>query len=277
MVCCCLFSVSADDQVQTTSFAGGSAPENSVNNESDEIATGRALFQEFQNRNPLDKSFLMKVPFLWTEKDPEGNTYPGKGVVNKPQDRASLQIYDKVIIKPQVESYFEIGDTLDIFVSVRFVEFEGRVANIVKRTGRCCVIEAAPKKLVAVLFEHWDVIRGLERVDKATLFKPMMIDTLLNPGITITGAVFTRVEETPSPYAYQTVIIDRGTKDGVGIGDIFGIYHLSGKPATERLVSIGIIAHVNLSSSSLQLVTLQGSQISSNDKVVLVKRSRISN
>ena len=247
----------------------------SMKNEYDALSVDSVLFNSLNNKNPFDGSFYAKVPFLWTEKDPQGNIYPGKGIVSKPEN-ASYQQFDKITISPQVPDYFLVGDTLDIYSSIRFVEYEGKTANIVKRVGKCRILESAPNKIIAELFEQWDVICGLERVEKAIYFDAASVDSLFTAQIDVTGTIFTRVEESPSPYPYQTVIIDKGSQDGVEIGDVFGIYHVYGKNGVQRLTMVGIVSHINDRSSSLVLVTMLDNVLTVGDKVVLVRKIRFS-
>jgi LysM repeat protein len=237
--------------------------------------TDSTLISDFTQKCKLDKSFFAKVPFLWFDIDPQGNIYPGKGVVRKPEN-ASYQRFDKLIIEPQQETYFKTGDTLDIYTSLRFIEIEGKTANLIKRSGRCRVIEAAPKKVTAVLFDQWDVVTGNERVDKFSCGFAGFIDTVTTPTISITGSIVTRAEQTPSPYPFQTVIIDKGENDGVQRGDVFGLYHTGKKVITWKLSAIGLAIHVNKSTSSLLLISLMQNELDDGDKAVLVRKAHFS-
>lgn len=270
----------------TTETIGGSNTTSSLNSETiqktalndslvtefDQTVSDSSFITDLTRNNKLDKSFFAKVPFLWFDLDPQGNIYPGKGIVKKPEN-ASYQRFDKLIIEPHQENYFKTGDTLDIFTSLRFVEIEGKTANLIKRCGRCKVVESAPLKVTAILFDQWDVITGNERVDKSEKGFSGAIDTVTPPSISITGAVFTRAEQTPSPYPFQTVIIDKGAKDGVERGDIFGLYHSGKRIITWKIAAIGITLHVNKSSSSVLLISLIQNELDEGDKAVLVRKA----
>jgi LysM repeat protein len=238
----------------------------------DQTVSDSSFFSDLTRNDKLDKSFFAKVPFLWFDHDSQGNIYPGKGIVRKPEN-ASYQRFDKLIIEPQQENFFKTGDTLDIYTSLRFVEIEGKTANLIKRSGRCKIVESAPRKVTAVLFDQWDVITGDERVDRSSNSFSATIDTVTTPSISITGAVFTRAEQTPSPYPFQTVIIDKGAADGVERGDIFGLYHSGKKIISWKLAAIGITLHVNKSSSSLLLISLIRNELDEGDKAVLVRKA----
>jgi hypothetical protein len=231
-----------------------------------------ALISNLSNNNKLDKSFFAKVPFLWFDMDPQGNIYPGKGIVQKPTS-ATYQRYDKIIIEPQVENYFKPGDTLDIYKPLEFYDFEEKTANLVQRAGRCVVLESAPKKVTASIIEQWDAVTGNERVDKSVAYFPITVDTLTKPSISVTGSIFTRAEQTPGLYPYQTVIIDKGEKDGVQKGDIFGLYSTKKNVNTWKLSAVGLALHVNSSSASLVLISIVQNELSEGDKAVLVRKA----
>jgi LysM repeat protein len=270
----------------TTETSGDGSTASSINSETiqktalndslvtvfDQTISDTNLISDLTRNNILDKSFFAKVPFLWFDHDPQGNIYPGKGIVRKPEN-ASYQRFDKLIIEPQQENYFKTGDTLDIYTSLRFVEIEGKTANLIKRCGKCKVVESTPRKVTAILFDQWDVITGDERVDKSCDNFSGTIDTVTTPSISITGAVFTRAEQTPSCYPFQTVIIDKGATDGVERGDIFGLYHSGKKIITWKLTAIGMALHVNKSTSSVLLISLMQNELDDGDKVVLVRKA----
>lgn len=267
------------DDGGSTSFLSSETTQKTALNDSlenvfNQSVTDTAYISNFAEKCRLEKTLLAKVPFLWFDLDPQGNIYPGKGIVRKPEN-ASYQRFDKLIIKPQQENYFKTGDTLDIYTSLRFVEIEDKIGNLIKRSGRCRVIESAPQKVTAVLFDQWDVITGDERVDKSVSSFFGIIDTVTTPSISITGSIFTRVEQTPSPYPFQTVIIDKGEVDGVQRGDIFGLYHTEKKVITWKLAAIGLALHINKSSSSLLIISLIQNGLDEGDKAVLVRKAQL--
>ncbi|HEX2958447.1 MAG TPA: LysM peptidoglycan-binding domain-containing protein [Chitinispirillaceae bacterium] len=249
------------------------AVNDSLENQYNQTIIDSSFISDFTQKSRLDNSFFAKVPFLWFDPDPQGNIYPGKGIVRNPSS-ASYQRFDKLVIEPQQENYFNVGDTLDIYTSLRFVEIEGKTANLVKRSGRCRVVESAPRKVTAVLFDQWDVITGNERADKSDHYFSGTIDTVTTPSISITGAIFIRVEQTPSLYPFQTVIIDKGENDGVQRGDIFGLYHTGKKTISWKLSAIGIALHINKTSSSLLLISLMQNELDEGDKAVLVRKAQ---
>ncbi len=270
-------SAEAIDDVSANSSLNSETTQKTALNDSlenvfNQSVSDSTVIADFTQKCKLDKSFFAKVPFLWFDHDPQGNIYPGKGMVRKPEN-ASYQRFDKLIIEPQQETFCKTGDTLDIYTSLRFIEIEGKVANLIKRSGRCKVIESAPRKVTALLFDQWDVITGDERVDKSSSDFSGLIDTVTTPAISITGAVVARAEQTPSLYPFQTVIIDKGENDGVQRGDIFGLYHTGKKVISWKLSAIGLAIHVNKSSSSLLLISLMQNELDDGDKAVLVRKA----
>lgn len=268
--------------------AADAAPDTSIslNSESSALTDANNLLKNIYNDSisdsslstnlsesgKLDRSFFAKVPFLWFERDPQGYVYPGKGIVKKPPN-ASYKRYENLIIQPLTENYFSVGDTLDIYKPLRFLEINEQTANLIQRSGRCIVLETAPKKITAVVSEQWDAITGNERVDKYAQCHPGVVDTITTPSISITGSIITRAEATPSPYPYQTVIVDKGEGDGVQKGDIFGLYSTKKKITTWKLSAVGITLYVNKSTSSVILFSLLHNELSEGDKAVLVRKA----
>jgi hypothetical protein len=148
--------------------------------------------------------------------------------------------------------------------------------NLIKRCGRACVRKTQGTEVEALLFEMSDAIEGKERVTPATPFPHLTIDTLVDPGMAITAKVFTRVEETESPYPFQMIILDKGTTQGIELGDVFGIYHRDLKDGPARLNIIGSIGHVGETSSTLMIVMMPDNHSADGDQAVLLRRTRFS-
>jgi hypothetical protein len=256
----------------SSELSGFSSTNDSLANLFNESISDSTLNADLASNSKLDQSFFAKIPFLWFEQDPQGNIFPGKGIIRKPPN-ASYQRFDKMIIQPLAENYFSVGDTLDIYSSLRFVEIGEQTANLIKRSGRCIVLETAPQKVSAALFDQWDVITGSERVDKSVKYLQGALDTITTPSISVNGSILTRAEQTPSPYPYQTVIIDKGENDGVQMGDIFGLYSTTKNIITWKLSAVGLSLYVNKTTSSVLLVSLIHNELSDGDKAVLVRKA----
>ena len=234
------------------------------------------LLTSVRAKNLLNPSFLATVPFLWTEKDQHGYIYPGNAVVDPPVMGKSWQLYSTMTFKSFANTAYRQGDTVDIFTSLRFVRFGEKPMNLVRRIGRACVQKSVGKEVYALLYQMSDAITGNERVAPAMVFPRLVVDTLVAPSANITAHVFTRVEETESPYPFQMIILDRGSMQGIELGDVFGIYHRNLKNDPARLTVIGTIGHVGEASSTLMLVTMSDNRISDGDQAVLLRRTRFS-
>ena len=232
------------------------------------------IYSALKNKTVFSKAFLAKMPFLWTEKDQTGNIYPGNAVVEKPEHGASYQPFSTIIIKPFKGVTYSVGDTVDILSSIEIRNFNNHIVNLVKCVGRARITEAEEKKTTALLFEMYDPIVGKERVAPATPRKTTKIDTLVAPDIAITANVFTRVEKTVSPYPLQKIILDKGSMQGVALGDLFGTYYRENKKGPARLCTIGTIGHVGAESSTLIILFMADNKVSAGDKAVLLRRAR---
>jgi hypothetical protein len=234
------------------------------------------LLTSLRRKEILSEKSLAKMPFLWTERDPSGNMFPGNAVVKASAVGKAYQLFSTISFKPLRGAVYRTGDTVDIYTSLRFVHFNGKPANLVKRAGRACVSKTEGKEVLALLFEMWDVIVGKERVAPVTYLPCFTIDTLVDPAVSITANVFTRVEQTESPYPFQMIILDKGSTQGVERGDVFGIYHRDGKNGPARLSVIGSIGHVGTNSSTLTILLMAQNRIADGDKTVLLRRAQCS-
>ena len=242
----------------------------------DEFGDDNSLLSHLRHRNPLSSNFFASVPFLWTERDLSGNIYPGNATVDKPDERESYQRFDKIPITLQRGASYSVDDTVDIYQCMRFVRFRNSVSNLVKRVGKAKIVEVEGRKAFAVLYEMNDAIRGKERVARSIPFEPKTIDTLIDPDVAITAEVYTRAEETESPYPFQTLILDRGSSDGLMIGDILAVYHYQNPEKPGTLEVVGYIAYTTPMSSSLVILKMANGALVEGDKATLIKRSQFS-
>ncbi|MBN1308553.1 MAG: LysM peptidoglycan-binding domain-containing protein [Chitinispirillaceae bacterium] len=244
--------------------------------ESPEYPGDSSMLLSLRLKDVLSKGYLASVPFLWTEKDRSGNIFPGNAVVNPPVIGKSYQRFSTISFRLISSAVYRVNDTVDIYRSLRFVRFNNRPMNLVKRVGRACVGKTAGREVEALLFEMTDMIVGKERVAPATDVTSCTIDTLIDPPVSINASVFTRVEQTESPYPYQMIILDKGSTQGVELGDVFGIYHRDDKKSPAHISVIGSIGHVGAASSTLNMVVMAQSRISEGDKAVLLRRAQCS-
>jgi hypothetical protein len=225
--------------------------------------------------------YLSKSAFLWFDRDAKGLISPGNAFIEKSDDATSLQKYDKEsyqqfnTIKITVfgKNAYSIGDTVDVFHSDRFVKFMGKTANLVRRVARAKIIDRKGDRLSAVLFKMWDIVSSGDRVDKAFPLQGKEIDTVEQPANPLSGTVFERVEETESPYLFQTFIFDRGAKDGVMFGDLFFVYvNKSSGPPHASVLACAI--NIGERSSTLAIEKMFDNSFSPGDTVTLVRHMR---
>lgn len=229
-------------------------------------------FSGIKGKYLLSTRFFSAVPFLWTKKDSSGNMYPGNAVVEKPLNKGSYQLFDIISIRPVKGASFVPGDTLDVFASIRFVRFRSSIANLVKKVGRVTVVKVEQKRISARLFEMSEVIKGGER---AGLFSSVSLKGVYNfsqPENPVKAEIFERVESTPSPYLFQTLIIDQGEAQGIRIGDVFAVYHKN-KDKEASYSMTGYVAYVNKESSSLIIVSISSNTVTPGDSATLILRS----
>ncbi len=239
-------------------------------------ASESVILTYIKQKEILSEKYLATAPFLWTERDASGNIFPGDAVVMPPPAGKSYQLFSTISFKPFGGATYSAGDTIDIFASLRFVRFKGKPANLVKRVGRASVTKVEDKTLQALLFEMWDVIIGKERAAPASQSTALIIDTLIEPPSPITASVFTRVEQTESPYPLQSIILDKGSTHGIEIGDVFGIYHKESNDTPERFAAVGGVVNVGAFSSTLTIILMAQNRIDEGDKAVLIRRARYS-
>jgi|GEM_PF-3192255 len=238
-----------------------------------ENSTDSMLLSIIRSKDQLGGGFFASVPFLWFERNSSGVLLPGESVVDPPGDRAMYQLFDKILISIKKGESFKVGDSLDIYNYFRVIVYNNARATILKCVGSAHVVEIKKGKAFALLYKAYDKVLGGEHILKAANIKSQEIDTLVVPDVTIQGAVITRAEETESPYVFQTLIIDKGSEDGVRIGDIFAVYHNSEKGLTNEVTVVGCIANVKKNSSSMTIIKMSDNKISTSDRALLIRRT----
>lgn len=226
-----------------------------------------------RSKNQLGGGFFTSVPFLWFERNASGVLLPGESTIDPPSDRAIYQLYDKIVMTIHKGENFKAGDSLDIYAYFRVVEHNRARAAILRCVGSAAILEVKNGKAVATLYKAYDRILGGEHVMKAKQPVSREIDTLIESDISIQGTVITRAEETASPYVFQTLIIDKGSQDGVKAGDIFAVYQTKGNVLSGAVAALGYTANVQKNSSSLTIVKMSSNKINTGDKTVLIRRT----
>lgn len=220
----------------------------------------------------LTPEFLASAPILWRQKDSKGLLYPGDARIDPNVTRESFQQFEEVPIKVFGKTQYQVGDTLQIFRSMRMVNYKKKPANMVRRIGYARVIEVKRDKLKATLFQVWDVVKAGDRVGKAETFPRIAVGEYTVPDQQVQAGVFERVELTMFPYPYHTFIADRGTADGVKLGDLFLAYATTAKEPSPAPVQLACVVHVENDYATLATVQLYNNTLAPGDKVALVKR-----
>jgi len=232
-----------------------------------------------QGNRYFTADFLEKIGFLWFSHDEKGQIYPGNAVIRKKEnstvsnrnENETYQQFDDIIIQPFSKASFHVGDTVSILHSDRFVKFGSKTANVVRRTGRARITDVKPSEITAVLFKMWDVVQSDDRIDTLAHENDLAIDTMVDPVVTIKGTIFLRIENTERPKLYQTCILDRGSKDGVALGDVFAL--LSRRNAPEgHSEAIACAVNVGETSCTLVIEKLFEESVSAGDTAVILKR-----
>jgi hypothetical protein len=234
------------------------------------------------NQDYFASEYLEKLAFLWFDKDLRGLIYPGNAVIEKPSGNGPLKKYDKDIyqqfdeIRCAVfgENTYSEGDTIDVFHSERFVKFKGKTANLVRRVAKARVSAVESAQLSAVIFKAWDIVFTGDRIDKTFRIQGREIDTILAPGTVVKGIVFERVEETESPYPFQTLICDCGAKDGVVFGDLFFAYSGGRSSDRSRPSLLGCAVNVGERSSTIAIEKMFVNSVNPGDTLSLVGHIR---
>ncbi len=238
-----------------------------------ELDNDSLILSIIRSKNQLGGGFFTSVPFLWFERNASGVLLPGESVINRPSDRAIYQLYDKVTITIRKGENFKAGDSLDIYAYYRVIEHNRARATILRCVGSAAILEIKAGKAFAMLYKVYDRILGGEHIIKAKQPASREIDTLIESDISIQGTVITRAEETASPYVFQTLIIDKGSQDGVKVGDIFAVYLTKGDDVSGAVAALGYTANVQKSTSSLTIVKMSNNKIGTGDKTVLIRRT----
>ncbi len=238
--------------------------------DSGQVVSDSELFSD-PGSNSLSAEFFASVPFLWTSRDSSGSIYPGDGVLQSPKEIISYHPFDELKITLLKNASYKTGDTIDIISSLKIVRFRNTTANLVKRVGRGIVLTVESGEMTARLIKVWDVIEGKERIAHARQFSNLSFNKFVKADISLKARVFTRIDETESPYILQTLILDKGSDDGVRQGDIFTIYHHYNKDSL-NFSSIGLTADVSSKSASVVLIKISDNHISDQDIAVLFKR-----
>ncbi len=223
----------------------------------------------------LGPDMLRQVSFLWNKKDEKNIVAPGNAFIDGKKENTIYHQYDLVTGTIFGRHSYNVGDTVDIIHQERFLKYNGELVNLVRRVGIGRVEKVTRGKKATMeltLLKIWDVVRGEDRITPAERFTYHEIETMVDPYSTIQGAVFKRVESAAAPYLYQTFIINKGSRDGVQLGDIFLATNVDKKKSKHTPALLGCALNVSEQSSTLIIMKMYTNKLKEGDQVKLVKR-----
>jgi hypothetical protein len=227
----------------------------------------------FVTKNMLTAEFLEQVPFLWMQKDSRGLLYPGDSRIDPQSERPSFQQFDEATVKILGSASYVVGDTIDVYRSIRMVSLGKVPANLVQRIAHGRVTEVKAKAFKITLFKVWDVVKAGDRVAHMLRGEQqLVIGDYLDPPAALHAAVFERVEDSPLPYPFQTFIIDQGQAEGIQRGDLFYTYPTKASEASTMPVILACAAYTGDHFATLAIVKQSGTELKPGDAVKLVKR-----
>jgi hypothetical protein len=235
--------------------------------------TDSMLLSIIRSKDYLGGSFFKAVPFLWFARNSSGVLMPGESVLEAPPENAMYQLYDKIQLLIRNNELYKVGDSVDIYNYFRVIEYNKDRATVIKCVGSVKLTEVTKNKASGILYKVYDKVVGGEYIMKAEPLKSQEIDTLVSPDIAIQATLITRAEETQSPYIFQTLIIDKGSQDGVRVGDVFAMYRFKDGVLSKNVAVTGYTANVQKTTSSLTIIKMSDNKLIPGDKGILFRRT----
>lgn len=232
----------------------------------------------------LGPDMLRKIGFLWTQRDEKNIIAPGNAYIDGGKNKTTCRQFEQVNCTIFGSHDYKIGDTVDIIHPEEYLKFKDEVANLVYRValGRIDKIEPRGKKKKAsmkvTLFKVWDVVRNKDRIAPATHFKYHRIDSVYAAKQEIAGKVIKKINSSVSPFLYQVIIIDQGSRHGVQFGDIFKVYHrrynFTKTKYKQDIALIGCALNIQEESSSLLVMKMMNYKLTTGDDAQLMQRAK---
>jgi len=223
-------------------------------------------------------TYLSQAAFLWSQRDAKNLVLPGDAEIAGEKGRVSFQKFEEIPITAIGPREYQKGDSVEIFHSDRYLNYDGAVQSLVRRIGRGRISKADRTGTWLTIDEMWDVIRNKDRIAPLTRFQDRIIDGFENAERPIEATILTRVEPSETAYLYQSFIVDKGENEQIRIGDIFSIHNVESARNKQKIVSPDAVAsacvvHVNATSSTLVILGLSGTELSVGDQARIFKRT----
>lgn len=132
--------------------------------------------------------------------------------------RSTAQLFGRVAITPPPGGKYQVGDTLVAVLVEREIEGHGRV---IVPTGLLRVLDVSRPENLAEVIASYGPVRDQQRVLPAEKFtdpgnvRPVPISD------GVRGTVVAHRDRTPLTGPQDVIFLDKGRKDGVGLGDLF--------------------------------------------------------
>lgn len=176
-----------------------------------------------------------------------------------------------LVVRPPRGATYQVGDSLLVYEEGKPLHPYGRV---VLPTGVVVVAEqAAPDRYVGRLARMFGAVRDGQFVTPLAPFTPT--ETVAVPGGDVVGQVIGWPEFQRLKSTHDQVFIDRGSQDGVRIGDVFELRRRV-DDAEGVLVPITVasarVVHVGVRSATLKIYHITGPDIPVGSAAVQVAR-----
>ncbi len=216
--------------------------------------------------------FLRQVPFLVrTSKESE---QPGKGRILGDRSVVTYRRFDLIEIECDSPRCFAVGDSVDFVRFLRSESFMDKPSRIYRRVGIGEVVRVPGKRAEVKILNVSDMILPDDLVDSYRHFTDIEVSDYFEPTTSLSGNILDRIEETRSPYLYQTVMINLGRADGVGRGDLFTVYPRTGSGSYRSTPStVGAAVEIGDGWSTLTIIKMFDNTLDKDDRVELIRRA----
>jgi len=135
-------------------------------------------------------------------------------------ERTTAQLYQKVAVIPPEGARYQVGDTLLVARIPREIH---RYGDVIAPTGLIRVIDASRPEIVGEVIAAYGQITDGQRVMPAEKFQdPGRVRPVpISDGVK--GRVLAQRDNQPLTGPQDVIFLDKGRKDGVGLGDLFEI------------------------------------------------------